>query len=132
MATSHRMIEASLIRLIVIPLDQMVLRQPYRRDVRAIADDILAERFPDRMLIARGVLRDHAGTDVFGGTALCGAPVDAWNGGCFADVQCKLCRVALLMAATRKVARAHHPAGRARTPAVAKEPIGLRMRADDQ
>lgn len=132
MATGRRIIIASLVRLIVIRLDKTVLRRPYRRDVQAIADEILAERFPNRMLIARGVLRDHAGIDVFGGTALCGAPVDIWNGGCFQDVRCQLCRGALLASAGRKVARRHHPAGRARDVVVAGRSVDLRISADDQ
>ncbi len=114
MAALSDMAFSVFIRGVVIPVvGKIALRSGYYATVARDADDVMSDRKQDRLLVGRGVLRDHTGIDATRGVALCGVPVSSWTGGGLADVQCRLCRRAL-HAAGRRASMRHHPAGRAR------------------
>lgn len=125
MATVSDMAFSTLMRVVVIPVGRIVLRRGYYAGLTRDADDIAGGYFLERLLVGKGILRDHTGTNPLGGVALCGMPVSSWTGGGLADVQCHLCRAALF-AAGRRASMRHHPAGRARPLAAssAAEPRG--------
>ena len=115
MPTIPDMAFSAFIRGFVIPVvGRIALRSGYYAALNRDADDVMSDRKQDRLLVGRGVLRDHTGIDATRGVALCGVPVSSWIGGGLADVQCRLCRKALL-AAARRASMRQHPAGHART-----------------
>lgn len=127
MATISDTAFAALVRAVVIPVvGKVMLRRGYYAKLDREADDVVSEGSSARILIAGGILRDHAGTNILGGFALCGVPVTTWTGGLLTDVECRLCRKAVL-AADRRRSRSHHPAGRKRPALTAPE----RSRCDD-
>lgn len=125
MATISDIAFSTFMRGVVIPVGKIVLRRGYYARTARGADDIMSDGSDRRVLIGRGILRDHTGTNPLGGLALCGMPVSSWDGGGLADVQCRLCRAALF-AAGRRASMRHHPAGCARPLAAssAAEPRG--------
>lgn len=133
MATISDMAFSTFVRGVVIPVvGKIALRSGYYAALNRDADDVMSDGKEDRLLVGRGVLRDHTGIDASRGIALCGVPVSSWTGGGLADMQCRLCRAALLVAGRRASMR-HHPAGRARpmTASAASSTAEQRGRCDD-
>ena len=133
--TVSSMAYSSFVRAAVIPIvGKIVLRRGYYAKLTRDADDIAGDSHLERLLVGKGILRNHTGTNPLSGVALCGMPVSSWTGGGLADVECHLCRDALHAAGRRRSMR-HHPAGRKRRAAAATASLSTwpdpRGRCDD-